>query len=562
MTNKTKMRTLHIRLLRKGRTPEDAFTETFRPDSERALQEWPWNAVEGARLFIGQIYSNTPSWRDVLQQVSPDLPEEVFTSGAGAVVFIPVEDRFAAICFGHVHIALNDPAFERQFGLRVTLNSVPRDNLRSIDLATPDAVTFQKRVQASKDSDVQAFGVDMHRDLARVAGGTPRKPTFASFVAGKDRLSITCRIEPQKFHEKCAEIVSEYGKTTYQKEFAWVDNMRRVEEKDTIEKLDESLGKAIKDLKAGIASDLHMTPPEVANYTEGSLLRYNGFGSRGTNFHSLSINDYISELKRCSFEGGIGKIKEKHKVKAKANDEGEFSKKWRIYDSFVFETTLRTGGSQEHYVLFAGDWYKVEKSFKNRIEANFNEIERVTIVGKTTCRNEKELIDHLEASRADLIKLDSTKINPQDVRYANIEPCDFFSVEKDFIHQKDGNSSGSISHLWSQGVVSAGAFISDKEFRMKLRAKVKSFKAGFEVYLPKSTDKVVREDYRVVYGIMRPRYTDGTLGLPFFSKVSLRAAVERLEQFGIPVAIELIEKLASNSDDGDEENDDVIEEVA
>ena len=505
----------------------------------------------------------------MLQQVSPDLPEDIFTSAAGAVVFIPVGDRFAAICFGHVHIALNDHAFERQFGLRVTLNSVPRNKLRSIDLATPDAVTFQRRVQASKDSDVQAFGVDMLRDLARVAGGTPRKPTFASFVAGKDRLSITCRIEPQKFHEKCAEIVSEYGKTTYQKEFAWVDNMRRVEEKDIIEKLDESLGKAIKDLKEDKASDLHMTPPEVVNYTEGSILHYNGFGSHGINFHSLSIYDYISELKRCAFEGEIAEIKEKHRVKAKADDEGKFSEKWRVYNCFVFETTLRTGGSQEHYVLFAGNWYKVEKSFKNRIEANFNEIERVTIVGKTTCRNEKELIDHLEASRADLIKLDSTKINPQDERYASIEPCDFFSDEKDFIHLKDGNSSGPISHLWSQGVVSADAFISDKDFRKKLRAKVKSVKAGFEVHLPKSKDKVVREDYRIVYGIMRPRYADGTLGLPFFSKVSFQAVAERLAQFGIPVAIELIEKLASDSDDGDdankndgdEENDDVIEAI-
>lgn len=556
MTEKTKMRTLNVRLLRRGRTPEDAFTETFAPDSDRALEERPWGAGEGAQLFIGQIYSNPPGWRDLLQQVSPDLPEGIFTGGAGAVVFIPVEDRIAAVCFGHVHIALNDHAFERQFGLRVTLNSVPRDKLRSIDLATPDAVTFQKRVQASKDSDVQAFGVDMLRDLAQVAGGTPRKPSFASFVAGKDSLSITCRVEPDKFHEKCAEIVSEFAKTTYQQEFAWVDNMRRVEEKDTIEKLDLSIEKAIKDLRAGKASDLHMTPPEIVNYTEGSLLHYNGFGSHGTNFHSLSINDYIAELERCGFEEGISEIKAKHRVKAKADDEGEFSEKWRVYNCFVFETTLGSGVNQEHYVLFAGDWYKVEKSFKNRIETAFNAIERVSIVGKTICRNEEKLIEHLEASRDDLVKLDCEKINPQNVRYANIEPCDFFSDQKDFIHLKDGGSSGPISHLWSQGVVSADAFVSDKEFRKKLRAKVKSVKAGFEVHLPKSTDKVVREDYRVVYGIMRPPYADGTLGLPFFSKVSFQAAVERLAQFGIPVAIELIEKPASDSDDGDGGNDD------
>jgi uncharacterized protein (TIGR04141 family) len=56
-----------------------------------------------------------------------------------------------------------------------------------------------------------------------------------------------------------------------------------------------------------------------------------------------------------------------------------------------------------------------------------------------------------------------------------------------------------------------------------------------EALLPKSTDKVTRDSYGVVYGIMRKPYADGTLGLPFFSKVSLQAAAERISQFGIPL---------------------------
>ncbi|MFK0689892.1 TIGR04141 family sporadically distributed protein [Mesorhizobium sp. IMUNJ 23033] len=175
---KARLRTLNIRLLREGRTIVDAFTPTFAQGSDRALAQRPWNGVEGASLYIGQIYSNPPSWVDFLSPQSADLPADIFASGAGAAVFLPIGDRTAAICFGHIHIALNDDAFERQFGLKVTLNTVPRGQLRTLDLATPDAVTFQKRVQASRDSDLQAFGVDMLRDLARVAGGTPTDLTF------------------------------------------------------------------------------------------------------------------------------------------------------------------------------------------------------------------------------------------------------------------------------------------------------------------------------------------------------------------------------------------------
>jgi uncharacterized protein (TIGR04141 family) len=548
------MRTLNVRLLRQGRAIENAFGATFAPGAPRALQQRPWAGIDGAWVFVGQIYSNPPGWRTFIADGFGEIPEGIFTGGAGAVIFVPVGVRVAAICFGHVHIALDDDAFERQFGLKVTLNTVPRGSLRTLDLATPDSVTFQKRVQASKDSDIQAFGVDMLRDLARVAGGTPSNAAFAKFVAGKDSLSITCEVDSATLQAKCTEIVNAFNLKTYQKEFSWVDNMRVVVEKDVIEQLDLKLFETIKELRNGNATDLHMAPPEIVNYTEGSQLHYNGFGSHGKTFHSLSIKDYISELERCEFDGDVVDLKEKHRIKAKGEGDEEFSEKWRVYDCFVFETTLGAGVSKQQYVLFAGNWYRVEQKFKAQVDAFFNAIPKVTIIGKTECINEQELIDDIEANRADLLKLDKTKINPAGVRYGNLEPCDFFSDKKQFIHLKDGHSSGSISHLWSQGVVSAEAFVSDADFRKKLRAKVKSLGGGFEAHLPKSTDRVIREDYQVVYGIMRKPYADGSIDLPFFSKVSLQAAAERIGQFGIPIAIELIEKPASEGteDDGEE----------
>lgn len=550
-----KTKTLNVRLLRQGYTIANAFTESFAPGAERALEQRSWNGVEGASLFIGQIYSNTPGWRTFLEAGSPDLPTDIFTGGAGAVIFLPVEDRVAAVCFGHVHLALNDDAFERQFGLKVTLNTVPRGQLRTLDLATPDAVTFQKRVQASKDSDLQEFGVDMLRDLARVAGGTPKDRAFAHFVAGKDSLSITCDVEAGAIQAKCAEVLAAFKLTTYRKEFAWVDNMRAVAEKSIIAQLDEKLFEALNDLRADNVSDLHMAPPEIVNYTEGSELHYNGFGSHGTNFHSLSIEDYVAELGRCGFDGDIAEIKEKHSIKAKGDEDEEFSERWRVHNCFVFETALGTGQNQQHFVLFAGNWYRIEKQFKERVEAFFDAIPKVNVIGSTKCRNEQELIADIALKRLDLLKLDQEFITPTGVKYANLEACDFLSKKKQFIHLKDGHSSGPISHLWSQGVVSAEAFVSDAGFRKRLRAKVRSLGGGFEAYLPKSTEKVAREDYGVIYGVMRKPYADGSLGLPFFSKVSLQAAAERVAQFGIPLSIELIQKPASDdaADEGSEE---------
>lgn len=547
------MRTITVRLLRQERGIKDAFSTTFAIGAPRALATFPWHGINGAELYIGQIYTNPPSWLPFLKVEAPNLSDGLFTGGAGAALFIPADNRMLAVCFGQIHIALNEDAFERQFGLRVTLNTVPRGKLRTLDLATPDAVTFQRRVQASKDSDLQAFGVDILRDLARVAGGTPSDASLGRFVAGKDSVSITCLVEPDTIHTKCSQILAAYRREDYRTEFAWIDHMRVVTEKDIVKDLDDAVFRALTRLRNGKFSDLHLAPPEVVNYTEGCELHYNGFGSHGTTFLSLSISDYVAELNRCEYEGDMVDVKARHRIKAKhAADEG-FTEKWRVYDCFVFEATLGHGAEQKHYVLFAGSWYCVAKTFKDSVEEFFASIEKVHIIGATTCANEEDLIAEIDNSRDDLLKLDREKINPKGVRYANLEPCDFFSNNREFIHLKDGHSSGPISHLWAQGVVSAEALVSDAEFRKKLRSKVRSLGGGFESLLPLATEKLVRENYKVVFGIMRKPYADGTLGLPFFSKISLQAAVQRIQQFGIPVAIELIAKPASDTDaEGDD----------
>ena len=296
----------------------------------------------------------------------------------------------------------------------------------------------------------------------------------------------------------------------------------------------------------GNHADLHMSPPEIVDYTEGNQLHYNGFGSQGNNFRSLSIADYVSELNERQFRGDMMELKKKHYISAKKTNGERFSEKWKIFDCFIYETTLQPGANVEQFVLFSGNWYEVEEDFKKEVEDAYEAIQKVMIVGHTSCRNERELIEYLLNERPELLKLDQEKINPKGVKYANLEPCDFFSRNREFIHLKDGHSSGPISHLWAQGVVSAEAFVSDHDFKVKLRRKVKTIsdqKEGnfkFENLLPTARQKLERGKYKVVYGIMRKPYNDEELGIPFFSKVSLQAAVRRIDELGILVAIELI----------------------
>jgi len=200
------------------------------------------------------------------------------------------------------------------------------------------------------------------------------------------------------------------------------------------------------------------------------------------------------------------------------------------------------------YVLFSGEWYCIESNFFDAVERDFQALLGVSFHAKTTAKNEQELISELDKN-SDLLNLDKVKASPSGAKGANIEPCDFLSRRKEFIHLKDGHGSAPISHLWNQGLVSAESFISDEVFRKSMRGSAIKRQKGCKksknlIYcFQMAAQKVTPADYKVVFGIMRhPYQRSKQLGLPFFSKVSLRAVANRIQLMGYAVEVHLIEK--------------------
>lgn len=506
------------------------------------LREYPWQGVEGAKLFVGSAFGNPPAWADFIKAGIPDFEDlNLFNQGTAAILFVPVQGRIMAFCLGHVHIVMDLDACERNFGLKVTLNSVPRQNIRSFDSATPDAVSVQHRIQTSCNSDLGMFELDFTRDLIQSMAGTPDNLSFAKFVSGKDNLRLTCHVSPATIKEKCRQALTFYNSDHYKLDYEWIDHVRKVRDKETIALLDNQLFQALARLREGQQSDLHMSPPEIVDYMEGAAIHYNGFHSRQTTFYEVKIEDYVSELNRCGFSGSIQQIKETHKIATGKEGQGKFVQKWKVYESFIFESYIK----KVRYVLFAGSWYQIDRDFADEINTFYDSIDKLAIIPETDRSNEQLLISELD-KRPDFVNLDQAKLNPKGTKYANLEPCDFFSDKRQFIHIKDGHSSKPISHLWMQGLVSAESFAGDSEFRKKLRGKVKMIKPGFETYLPDGrTQRPDTSDYQIVFAIMRKPYASGEVGLPFFSKVSLRNVIRRLDAMGYKTAINLIRKISN-----------------
>ena len=543
-----KSMTISLRLLREGRTIDSAF---------RADHELREVRADGGWLFIGQGPTTPPLWAPFIGQFALGSAPVLATQSCAAVLFVnvttddaPTVTRTMALAFGTGHHALDPDAFERGFGLRVALNSVARSSLRTLDMATLDATTFLRRVQASRDADLVGFGIDIDRDLLTLVAGRPRDLAFARSLAGRDALTLNTRTSSSDVQEKCKKALSLYRAQDYKKEFAFIDYIRPVRQRDLLAQLDALAFAQLRTLVDGGSSDLHVALPDILDPDESVEIGYYGLGLRsGTKpaHAQLAIEDYVAELQAGDFSQipDMATLQASHEVRVIVDGEGDKKRKRKIYECLVLEADHQ--GTT--YVLFGGDWFAVDRAFYTSVEAGFNKLMAAKpFVDSTRAPNERAFIAELD-NHKHLLNLDQVKLNPQGMHGASLEPCDFLSIDRQFIHLKDGHGSAPISHLWNQGAVSAEAFIRDEKFRKGLRAatkrRQKKFqKKGFDKILPDGRSKPIPSDFTVVFGIMRGRSRQSaTISIPFFSKISLRAVADRIELMGFKVEVHLIEKL-------------------
>ncbi|WP_168409232.1 TIGR04141 family sporadically distributed protein, partial [Erwinia amylovora] len=78
-----------------------------------------------------------------------------------------------AITFGYGRSLLEQSYFVSDFGIKSALNMLKPDSLRSVDTFTIDDSPVQKKTQASLDTEISMFGVDISKDILRAVTGSP-----------------------------------------------------------------------------------------------------------------------------------------------------------------------------------------------------------------------------------------------------------------------------------------------------------------------------------------------------------------------------------------------------
>ena len=198
--------------------------------------------VKSALLYIKKTPAvHSPSWTRLFTSL-PEIGDDAFgeSSSVGAALILKLRENKFVITFGTGFHLLHDDAIERDFGLKVTLNSVDPEKLRSLDKSSYDHKPLNSRNQSIKEVDIFDLRIDSEVEMLYAVTGASAVDVFGSHVTGRDALTVVTSSSMNELYKILDEAVFRYG-MQLPEAFEWVDNVNRVRDSDYIEILDLEL---------------------------------------------------------------------------------------------------------------------------------------------------------------------------------------------------------------------------------------------------------------------------------------------------------------------------------
>lgn len=482
------------------------------------------------RFYLQPQHEKPPGW---LSFVRPGLAKslDLTNQRTAAVLFVRSGGRRFALTFGYGRNLLKPESFERNFGLKVALNTVDPKTLKSVDARTFEDLTLVTRRQASRGSELSAFGLDVTQDVLRAVTGKPRDANFARQVTGADALAIAVEAEFEDLAKVCKRALDAYGRDDYRTDFGFIDHLRPVADPSLKTTLEAAL---IDALRTANTDRIHLAPPEPLDWERVDGFEYSTQESEDA-YSDLDIDEYLATVDDTG-QLSIADLK-RHRIGARFSGAANAQEHWSVHSAIVFETEI----GDHLYVLSAGDWFEIAKTFAQTVAKRLKKVKPPSITLPDADAADSE--GHYNARVATSEKfalMDQKLVRARDAN-SDIELCDLLTPDRQLIHVKKKTRSATLSHLFAQGIVAAEAFLWDEGFRKAARSKIPPTQRRIAALIP--DDKPESKDFEVIYAIItKMAASKWPAGLPFFSQLNLVNGAERLRRHGYRVSLLRIEE--------------------
>jgi uncharacterized protein (TIGR04141 family) len=527
-------RPFSIFLLKQGFNADNALEEKNRMEKVDAT-----DLPVGAVMHVLDSAPKEPWWRPYF-----GVEKELKQVQKGALVFLPVKDRWFALSFGHVYHHVKEEAFEYDFGLLVTLNCLNPKEVKSADMVAPGAAR-RKRTQVPSTTDLTYLDFDSNSEIIRSLTGSVKEDYAELFksATGSTALKVGLKLIPDQIPALCENLLTLYASEDYKESFPNITNVVPVKDPVEINRLDKLLVELFRDKNPVIALSI----PDIIDYRDNICSRFHADGRWSDIYGDPSIESFYDFLgEEFDFAAiDIGALKSYRMVLT--DPDGVPATPYSIYRSALVEIEDDSGVV---FHLCDGKWYQIEKDFLTRLQTYIDakcapntlppynhddERDGKQIYSEGKYNESVPLID------GRYICLDREDIRPQGA--TEIEPCDLYLVDEGgrakLHHIKISTRSAQLSHLFNQGLNSIELLKANKVSQLKLKALIEARIAenDLESYVRPIDDR----KYEVIFGIITKLDSDNrSKNLPLFSQISLKRSMEQLDLMEIPTSLVFI----------------------
>ena len=280
--------------------------------------------ADSSALYTFPGLEVTPKWAKQLAPIFA-IKGRLVSQSSCAILAFEKDKKIFAVTFSYGHVYLDDSRTEADFGLKVAINAVSDNKLRSVERSNIGAA-IRDFAQAAGQRDLKSFGFDEALDLIRKVSGYATDDDFADLVTGSRALRFTKKMEITEIPDAALEAVKFFGLGTYKKTaFKIIDFLSPILDTVMQESLDADLVKAI---RAG-SDEIEIAIPEILPDSVGTF-RFEHVKS------SMFHPDLSLELYRDALGADLNKITiddiKRHKIAAYADD-GELKvEHWSVKD--------------------------------------------------------------------------------------------------------------------------------------------------------------------------------------------------------------------------------------
>lgn len=522
---------LTIYLIKDWITNYEYILNTGKLDIKNDYKEisWIW------KVYYIKIPAKTPKWTSFFWKESFS---DIFSQSASWIFLQEVNWRTFALTFWPSwRFLLNKWVYEERFWLIVTLNSVNKESLRSLDLVNLESDGLNKRIQSIKPNTSENFWLDIEKDLVRAITWDSKDPTkYWTILSWKEALHTRIKLDISELKSFLNWLLLQFKDVSYKENFPWIENLSEVTEEL---KINELKWKLLEEFNKTETENLYLTIPDIIEWEWHWWFSYKTWKGKEI-YDIVTIEDFKKSLNKDILD--IDDFN-KNQIYQYIDWEKLPKDHWKIYNCIYFEFT--DTAEKKTYLLTSWKWFAVSTTLIDEVENYYNSLciiksscpSKWPCTIDTLCNGYKLNVINFWSSHTDensyntdfsdkntALCLDKKLIKIK--WHSTFEVCDIYTKNKEFIHVKKYYWSSSLSHLFAQWYVS-WKMLFDSKIRNDVNNLIKSEAVlqkrtltDFEIKdLTKKPNEWFSKEYTIIFGIIKQNKK--TLNIPFFSKLTL-----------------------------------------